>query len=141
VRHDRLTAALTAFHQTDNAQTSREVLAALNESELIFPAAERAAGEQAVRLAFTLDGQGRPVLPAFTDQQQFSLWLPGGGPYAKAAALGFLPTILAGPLIGLLINPGSAASALVDRRAIELLASGEPLPTADIDLSLVRRWI
>jgi hypothetical protein len=79
-----------------------------------------------VRLASTQDAEGRTVLPGFTSESQLRAWLPGGGPYAKAPRAGFLPSFLAGPFVGLVLNPGSQASAFVDRRELELLVSGHP---------------
>jgi hypothetical protein len=139
---DRLAAALAAFRDADTAETQQRVLDELAGAELIFPAAERGPQDRGVRLAFTKDERGRPVLPGFTDQQHLSTWLPGGGPYAKAPASGYLPTVLNGPFAGLALNPGSDAGAFVDRRALEVLAAGK---TAQVlsdsgEVGLVQRW-
>lgn len=137
----RLAAALEAFAEAETPDTRRQVLEALANADLIFPTAERGPGERSVRLAFTKDDQGRPVLTGFTDESHLSVWLPEGGPYAKAPPAGFLPSVLAGPFVGLVLNPGSEASALVDRRALELLASGNPPSiSAGAEGALVRRW-
>jgi SseB protein N-terminal domain len=142
VTGERLAAALEAFAEAETPDTRWHVLDALANADLIFPTAERGPGEQSVRLAFTQDDQGRPVLPGFTDESHLRVWLPGGGPYAKAAPKGFLPSVLAGPFVGLVLNPGSEASALVDRRALELLASGNPSSVSTgADGALVRRWL
>jgi hypothetical protein len=140
VRSDRLASALVAFGRANTASTRQEVLQALTESELIFPAAERGPREKGVRLAFTQDSQGRPLLPGLTDQQHFSVWLPSGGPYARAPAAVFLQTLLAGPFLLLVLNPGGEASALIDRRALELLASGEMPQAADVGDAFVNKW-
>ena len=130
-----LAAALKAFSEAETPATRRKVLEALTDAELLFPTDERK------RLAFTQDTQGRPVLPAFTDETHLSLWLPQGGPYARAGAGGFLPSVLAGPFVGLVLNPGSEANALVDRRALEQLASGNLPPVmAGAFEALVRKW-
>jgi hypothetical protein len=139
--NDDLVAALVAFSAADTSDSRRRVLEELGQSELIFPMAERAPDDPGVRLAFTEDAHGRPVLPAFTDEAQLSIWLVSGGPYAKAPASGFLPSVLAGPFVGLALNPGSDASAFVDRRALELLASGNLSAGDDgVQAALVARW-
>lgn len=139
---DRLAAALAAFSDADTAESQQQVLDELARSELFFPAAERGPRDQGVRLAFTKDQQGRHILPGFTDEQHLSRWLAGGGSYAKAGPAGFLPTVLAGPFAGLVLNPGSDASAFVARRALELLAAGKTTHVADDDGegTLVHRW-
>lgn len=139
---DRLAAALAAFRDADTAETQQQVLDELARGELFFPAAERGPRDQGVRLAFTKDHRGRHILPGFTDEQHLSRWLAGGGPYAKATPAGFLPTVLAGPFAGLVLNPGSDASAFVDRRALELLAAGKTThgPDNDGEGPLVHRW-
>jgi hypothetical protein len=137
-----LSAALEAFARVETSETRRRVLQALTDAELIFPTAERGPDEQRVRLAFTQDGHGRPVLPGFTDESRLRVWLPEGGSYAKAAPAGFLPSVLAGPFVGLVLNPGSEASALIDRHALELLASGETLSVSDAAAGdLVTKWL
>jgi hypothetical protein len=108
---------------------------------LIFPATERTSEAQDVRLAFTQDAEGRPVLPGFTREYSCVRGCPGGGPYAKAPRAGFLPSFLAGPFVGLVLNPGSQASAFVDRRALELLASGHPRSeSVGVEDTLVTKW-
>jgi len=143
VSGDSLVAALAAFRHAGTAQSERKVLEELATSELIFPADERGRQERGIRLAFTKDQYGRRVLPGFTDEQHLSEWLPGGGPYAKAQAAGFLPAVLAGPFAGLALNPGSEASAFVDRRALELLAAGKTtvLSGDSSQPGLVQRWV
>ncbi len=139
---DRLAAALAAFRESDTAETQQRILDELAGSELIFPAAERGPRDKGVQLAFTKDQRGRPILPGFTDEHHLSMWLPGGGPYAKAPASGYLPTALAGPFAGLVLNPGSEASAFVDRRALELLAAGKTTRVTDGggEEALVQGW-
>jgi hypothetical protein len=142
VGSDRLAAAIAAFRDADTAQTQQRVLDELARSELIFPAAERGPRDKSVQLGFTQDRRGRPILPGFTDEPHLSIWLPGGGPYAKAPAAAFLNTALAGPFAGLVLNPGSDASAFVDRRALELLAAGKPMHVADNKgEALVQEWM
>jgi hypothetical protein len=139
VNSARLADALSEFHHSDTVSARRKVLEALAISELIFPAEERRERSgQGLALAFAKDRQGQPVLPGFTDERHLREWLPTGGPHATAPASGFLPTVLAGPFVGLVINPGSEASAFVDRRALELLAAGKQ-PTAEESI-LVRAW-
>ena len=139
---NRLAAALDAFGDADTADTQQRVLDELARGELLFPAAERGPRDQSVRLAFTKDQRGRHILPGFTDEKHLSRWLPGGGPYAKAPAAGYLPMMLAGPFAGLVLNPGSEASAFVDRRALELLAAGKTTHVSDDsgEGGLVQRW-
>jgi hypothetical protein len=50
--------------------------------------------------------------------------------------------VLAGPFAGLALNPGSDASAFVDRRALELLAEGKTPHVSDDSrgVGLVQRW-
>jgi hypothetical protein len=139
VKSGHLADALSEFHRRNTVSARRKVLEALASSELIFPAAERREqGGQGLALAFAKDRQGHPVLPGFTDERHLREWLPTGGPHATAPAVAFLPTVLAGPFVGLVINPGSPASAFVDRRALELLAAGKQ-PTAEEGI-LVRAW-
>src|SRR3974390_1468826 len=95
----RLALALSALSHDDTRTTRREVLVALAESELLFPAAEPEPGEPALSLAYTQDEAGRPLLPGFTDQRRLAAWAPGS-PYVRAEASVFLPTILAGPFVG-----------------------------------------
>jgi hypothetical protein len=85
---------------------------------------------------------GRPILPGFTDEHHLSIWWRSGSPYAKAGAAGFLPAFLEGPFVGLALNPGSEASALVNRRALELLAAGRKAHVTDFkgEEALVRAW-
>lgn len=138
---DPIAAALAAFGDADTAETRQRILYALAQGELLFPTAERGAGDADFRLAFTKDHQGRQVLPAFTDERHLSRWLPGGGSYATAVAADFLPMALAGPFAGLVLNPGSDASAFVDRRALELLAAGETTHETDRKgEALVQEW-
>jgi hypothetical protein len=137
VSTERLLEALAAFCDADTKETRQRVLEELARSELIFPAAERGRRDQGVRLAFTKDQDGRQVLPGFTDDRHLRIWLPGGGPYAKARAGGFLPTVLAGPFAGLVLNPASEASAFVDRRALDFLAAGQAVTC---ERALVKRW-
>lgn len=138
---DLLAAALSAFGDADTAETQQRILDALAKTELLFPVAQRAPQDLGVRLAFTRDQLGRSVLPGFTDEPHLRLWLPGGGPYAKAAAADYLPAILTGPFVGLALNPGSDASAFVDRRALEILAAGKTLRASAVGGALVQRWM
>jgi hypothetical protein len=141
VGSDRLAEAIAAFLDTDSVETQQRVLDELATSELIFPAAERGPRDAGVQLAFIQDQRGRPILTGFTDEPHLSLWQPGGGPYAKAPAAAFLPTAIAGPFAGLVLNPGSEASAFVDRRALQLLAAGKAAHVADNKgEALVQEW-
>lgn len=140
--NDRLAAALAAFRESNTAATQQRVLDELVRSELIFPTAEPGPRATGLQLGFTDDQLGRPILPGFTDEHHLSIWLRSGGPYAKARAAGFLPAFLEGPFVGLALNPGSEASVLVDRRAVELLAAGRKAHLTDYDgeEALVREW-
>jgi hypothetical protein len=130
---------LEAFMASDTADTRRQLLNILSTSVLVFPTAEPKAGDTGPKLAFTQDSEGRPVLPAFTDDKHLLVWLPDGSPYATAPADAFLPSALQGPFIGIALNPGSSASAFVDRSAIELVVSGN-VARGEIGRGFVRRW-
>jgi hypothetical protein len=146
--NDDLAAALAAFSASDTPDSRRNVLEALAQSDLIFPMAERAPDDPVVRLEFIQDPRGRPVLPAFTGEGELEAWLVSGGHHAKASPpgllprlLSFLPSLLRDPFVGLALNPGSKASALVGQSALELLRSGKP-PVGDggLDPAFVTRW-
>ena len=140
--NDRLVAALADFRDADTAETQRRVLDELVGSELIFPTADREPGDKSIRLAFTVDRRGRYILPGFTDERCLSVWLPSGGDYATAPGAGAISALLAGPFAGLVLNPGSEASAFVDRRALELLVAGKITDVADGngETGLVQKW-
>ena len=65
------------------------------------------------------------MLLGFTNEEKLRKWMPGGTPHATAAATAFLPATLKGPFTGLVLDPGSEASAFIHRRALELLAEGQ----------------
>lgn len=81
----RLTSAIAAFYTNDSGEARLEVLDALYVADLIVPAAERKDVDSPLRLAFTADAAGKPLLPSFTDLKHFAVWLPAGGPWAKAS--------------------------------------------------------
>ena len=134
--------ALAAFRDADTAETQRRVLDELVGSELIFPTADREPGDKRMRLAFTVDWRGRYILPGFTDQRHLSIWLPSGGDYASAPGAVAISALLTGPFAGLSLNPGSEASAFVDRRVLELLVAGKITDVADdnSETGLVHKW-
>ncbi len=82
---DRLDSAIAAFYADESGPTRLELLNALTQSELLFPAAERSEANSPLRLGFTLDSSGRPMLPAFTDLAFLNAWLPAGA-YARHQA-------------------------------------------------------
>jgi len=136
---DRLDSAIAAFYADESGPTRLELLNALTQSELLFPAAERSEANSPLRLGFTLDSSGRPMLPAFTDLAFLNAWLPAGA-YARASGDAIGQTLLSGPFVALLINPGSDRSVRVDRRALEMLLGGGGPHLPDIGEPLVQRW-
>ncbi len=79
-------------------------------------------------------------MPAFTDRKHVSLWLPEGGDIAEAPASGFLPTLLSGPFVGLLLNPKSDTTVFIDRRILKQLVEGHVPSSADLKGDLLQRW-
>lgn len=136
---DPMLSALDDFCRADTPDTRRHLLESLLQATLIFVTAPRAEGEN-VRLAFTSDQLGRPVLPAFTDGTHVSLWLPQGSDIAEAPASGFLPALLSGPFVGLLINSKSETSVFIARPVLEQLADGHVPSFPDDDVDLMQRW-
>jgi hypothetical protein len=132
--------ALVDFCQSDTPDTRRCLLESLLQSTLIFPTAPPTEGED-VRLAFTSGELGRPVLPAFTDRAHVSLWLPQGSNIAEASASGFLPALLSGPFVGLLINSKSDSSVFIDRLVLEQMVDGHVPSSSHFDGDLLpQRW-
>lgn len=122
---EALMAALEAFCDDSTVSSRERLLVALMSSELLVPVAEKAPGQPGLQLAFTLDGQGRTLAPAFTDETRLRSWLRTGGAYAKAPAQALIGALMAGPFDGLVVNPGTAACAMVDRRVLHELAAGK----------------
>lgn len=121
----RLALALAAFRDRGTPDTRQEILAALADCELLFAVAERGPGDRGIRLAYAKDGQGRLVVPGFTDAQHLRAWLRVASGSATAPAAGFLPAVLSGPFAGLVLDPNSDASTFIDRHALERLFAGE----------------
>lgn len=135
---DTLVDALEAFCGDSSVSSRERLLVALMSSELLVPVAEQAPGEPGLQLAFTQDGQGRTLAPAFTDETRLRSWLRTGGAYAKAPARALVGALMAGPFDGLVVNPGTAACAVVDRRALHELAAGKVAQDAAEDEPSVR---
>ena len=129
---DSLLATLQALHGAPTSESRTRVLRALMSSELLLPVADGSAAAKGVALAFTRDGAGRTLAPAFTDEGRLRAWLRTGGGYARAPAGSVIATLLAGPFAGLLLNPGSDECAVIERDAIQALAGGT-LPHDDDD--------
>lgn len=127
-----LLASLQAFHSASTSESRARVLRALMSSELLVPVSTRSATADGLALAFTQDGAGRTLAPAFTDERRLRTWLRTGGDYARAPARGLIATLLAGPFAGLLLNPGSDECAVVERHAMQALTGGT-LPPDDDD--------
>lgn len=132
-----LNAALAAFNVSSTVETRQDLLSALLGSELFFAAASRKSPSDPLRLAFMRDGRGRLLLPGFTDERSFAIFSPKGGDLVKASASTFIPAALEGRFEGIAINPRSRLTAVVTRRALELLTQGHPANKLSLDPTLI----
>lgn len=121
-RNPRLRAALETFVQGGGSIKDQEaVFQGVLQSTLIFPSISQAPGR--VALAFIREPNGNLLTPAFTDARALLVWAPPGHSVSMAEAPGFIPAIQASPTSGMVLNPGSEASLVLDREALENLAA------------------
>jgi hypothetical protein len=117
-----LRAAVEEFVRSGgNPKRQEAVFRALVRANLIFPSVSSAPGK--VSLAFIKEPTGDLLTPAFTDAQALLAWAPSGQSVSTAEATGFIPALLAGPTAGIVLNPGSQASVVFDRKQLQDLAS------------------
>jgi hypothetical protein len=131
--------ALADFCRIDTSATREDLMMALSEATLIFPIAPPSEAGN-MQLAFTSDEMGRPLLPGFTDRAHVLTWLPQGTDIAAASASGFLPALLSGPFVGLVINSKSETSVFVSREVIQMLVDGHLPSFSEADAELIQRW-
>jgi hypothetical protein len=131
--------ALADFCEADTSKTRRRLLKTLSQATLMFVIAPPWGGDVS-RLAFTDDDQGRPMLPAFTDELHVARWLQETMHVAEAPASAFLPVLLKGPFVGLLLNPKSETAVFVGRRVVEQLVDGKLPAFSESDAELLHRW-
>ena len=103
-----------------DAKHQDAVFRALVLATLIFPSVSSAPGNTSI--AFIKEPNGDLLTPAFTDAQALFAWAPAGQSVSTAEATGFIPALLAGPTSGMVLNPGSNASVVLDRAMLEPLA-------------------
>lgn len=117
-----LRAALETFVQDGGSIKGQEaVFRAVLQSTLIFPSVSQAPGR--VALAFIREPNGNLLTPAFTDARALLAWAPSGHSVSTADATGFIPAIQASPTAGMVLNPGSEASLVLDRKTLENLTA------------------
>ena len=116
-----LRAAVEEFVRSPgNPKHQEAVFRALVRASLIFPSVSSAPGK--ISLAFIKEPSGDLLTPAFTDTQTLLAWAPPGQSVSTAEATVFIPAVLAGPTAGIVLNPGSQASVVFDRKQLEDLA-------------------
>jgi len=116
-----LRTAVEGFVQSGgDAKNQGAVFRALLRARLIFPSVSSAPGR--ISLAFIKEPNGDLLTPAFSDAQALFAWAPSGQSVSTADATAFIPALLAGPTSGIVLNPGSNASVLLDRKMLENLA-------------------
>ena len=116
-----LRTAVEGFVQSGgDAKNQGAVFRALLRARLIFPSVSSAPGR--ISLAFIKEPNGDLLTPAFSDAQALIAWAPSGQSVSTADATAFIPALLAGPTSGIVLNPGSNASVLLDRKMLENLA-------------------
>jgi len=119
--NSELRTAIEAFVRSGGDSKNQDaVFRSLARAILIFPSVNSAVGK--VSLAFIKDPKGDLLTPAFTDAQALLAWAPSGQSVSTAEASGFIPALLAGPTSGIVVNPGSEASVVFDRKMLENLA-------------------
>jgi len=119
--NSELRTAIEAFVRSGGDSKNQDaVFRSLARAILIFPSVSSAGGK--VSLAFIKDPTGDLLTPAFTDAQALLAWAPSGQSVSTAEASGFIPAVLAGPTSGIVVNPGSEASVVFDRKMLENLA-------------------
>ncbi len=119
--NSELRTAIEAFVRSGGDSKNQDaVFRSLARAILIFPSVSSAGGK--VSLAFIKDPKGDLLTPAFTDAQALLAWAPSGQSVSTAEASGFIPAVLAGPTSGIVVNPGSEASVVFDRKMLENLA-------------------
>jgi hypothetical protein len=114
------TAIETFVRSGGDSKNQDAVFRSLARAILIFLSVSSAVGK--VSLAFIKDPNGDLLTPAFTDAQALLAWAPSGQSVSTAEASGFIPALLAGPTSGMVVNPGSEASVVFDRKMLEDLA-------------------
>ena len=120
--NSELRTAIESFVRSGgDAKNQDAVFRSLARALLIFPSVTSASGK--ISLAFIKDPNGDLLTPAFTEAQALFAWAPSGQSVSTAEAAGFIPAILAGPTSGMVVNPGSQASVVFDRKMLEDLAS------------------
>jgi hypothetical protein len=119
--NSELRTAIEAFVRSGGDSKNQDaVFRSLARAILIFPSVSSAVGK--VSLAFIKDPKGDLLTPAFTDAQALLAWAPSGQSVSTAEASGFIPALLAGPTSGIVVNPGSEASLVFNRKMLENLA-------------------
>jgi fructose-specific phosphotransferase system IIC component len=119
--NSELRTAIEAFVRSGGDSKNQDaVFRSLARAILIFPSVSSAVGK--VSLAFIKDPKGALLTPAFTDAQALLAWAPSGQSVSTAEASGFIPALLAGPTSGIVVNPGSEASLVFNRKMLENLA-------------------
>ena len=119
--NSELRTAIEAFVLSGGDSKNQDaVFRSLARAILIFPSVNSAVGK--VSLAFIKDPKGDLLTPAFTDAQALLAWAPSGQSVSTAEASGFIPALLAGPTLGMVVNPGSEASVVFDRKMLQNLA-------------------
>src|SRR2546429_4368170 len=119
--NSELRTAIEAFVRSGGDSKNQDaVFRSLARAILIFPSVNSALGK--VSLAFIKDPKGDLLTPAFTHAQALLAWAPSGQSVSTAEARGFIPALLAGPTSGIVVNPGSEASVVFDRKMLENLA-------------------
>jgi len=117
-----LRSAVEAFVRSGGDPKNQEaVFQALVRGSLIFPSVSQVPGK--IALAFIKEPNGDLLTPAFTDARALLAWAPSGHSVSTADAAGFIPAIQASPTAGMVLNPGSEASLVLDRKTLDTLAA------------------